>query len=372
MRIVLDPPLPDAFIIFEDIATGRLYTAKTDSEGRASLYLPQSIYNLWVFREGYSTYKATVNVNKDLTISVTLEVAGVPTEKRLDPAKLARVLPSLLEPHFPEDYKSKFKYGLLWTILNARMDDYDSYYASFPTTLVDVDVDFSEQVERIRKFDMWNQKVCKVENSKQVCDSETLNDYFTVFYNYLGNSVMAAVYLTYLRLQQFIGYKNKNVDEVLSAYIVATRVKFHALTTLRALGADLGIIYLYYPNRMGGAVEEIKLITVDETLTLKVIDSSGTEVVSESVLDLELDKWYTLVLYCAVDPSVSPKELYVYAVVLDDDANMLATTSTKVNESQLHVTYLSGALCPFGVDEVSLALRTGEIDWWLFGSDAPW
>jgi len=77
MRIVLDPPLPDAFIIFEDIATGRLYCAKTDSEGKASLYLPVGTYNLMVFKEGYKAYSTTVTVDRDLVLPVTLEEVEV-------------------------------------------------------------------------------------------------------------------------------------------------------------------------------------------------------------------------------------------------------------------------------------------------------
>jgi len=73
MKIVLDPPLPDAFIIFEDVATGRLHCAKTDSEGKASLYLPVGTYNLKVFREGYKPYSTTVTVDKDLALTIALE-----------------------------------------------------------------------------------------------------------------------------------------------------------------------------------------------------------------------------------------------------------------------------------------------------------
>jgi len=73
MKIILDPPLPDAFIIFEDVATGRLHCAKTDSEGKASLYLPVGTYNLKVFKEGYKPYSTTVTVDKNLVLPITLE-----------------------------------------------------------------------------------------------------------------------------------------------------------------------------------------------------------------------------------------------------------------------------------------------------------
>ena len=68
----IDPPLANAFVIFEDIETGKLYVGKTDSQGKISLTIPKGTYWIYIVKEGFQIFKTKVLVTSNIVLTYTL------------------------------------------------------------------------------------------------------------------------------------------------------------------------------------------------------------------------------------------------------------------------------------------------------------
>ena len=72
MIVRSDPPIPGALIVLEK--EGKIVaSAITDSEGKAILSARPGTYTLWVAKENYLVYKETVDITKDLSLSLVLK-----------------------------------------------------------------------------------------------------------------------------------------------------------------------------------------------------------------------------------------------------------------------------------------------------------
>ena len=96
MRIRLDPPVPGAYIIFENVDTGEMVCVKTDENGRARAWIREGTYWIHVFKEGYIPYSRLVEVHGDVSLTITLS----PTEITFQDA-LNKLSPSGLDPNDP-------------------------------------------------------------------------------------------------------------------------------------------------------------------------------------------------------------------------------------------------------------------------------
>jgi len=93
VRIRLDPPVPGAYIIFENVDTGEMICVKTDENGRARAWIREGTWWIHVFKEGYIPYSRLVEVHGDVSLTITLSpaVAEVTFEdaiKKLSPSGL--------------------------------------------------------------------------------------------------------------------------------------------------------------------------------------------------------------------------------------------------------------------------------------------
>jgi len=70
--IRLDPPVANAFVIFENVETRAIYVGKTDSQGKISLTIPKGTYIVHVVKEGYRYYKTRVVVSSNIVLSIVL------------------------------------------------------------------------------------------------------------------------------------------------------------------------------------------------------------------------------------------------------------------------------------------------------------
>ena len=96
MRIRLDPPVPSAFIIFENVDTGEMVCTKTDENGRARAWIRVGTWWVHVFKEGYIPYSRLVEVQGDVTLTITLSPAV--TEVTFEDA-IKKLSPSGLDPN---------------------------------------------------------------------------------------------------------------------------------------------------------------------------------------------------------------------------------------------------------------------------------
>ena len=80
MRIRLDPPVEGAYVILENIATGKCYCCRTGVGGTCRLYVPMGTYWIHVFKSGFVPYSKYVDItqNVEIEIKLTPEVIPVP------------------------------------------------------------------------------------------------------------------------------------------------------------------------------------------------------------------------------------------------------------------------------------------------------